>query len=153
MSTSGFAALCWVMPRPVPKIAALLLITAACPLAIGWSLSQPARRHSDETTSRLCLRSNAIRIFYARWNARGHGDITVTRPIVEGACDSMCEGVEWWFKDVTFGLQPSSHIHRKADSVFKISLLHLWHHGTLKTKLMTLFLVGWQLLRVVPRSF
>lgn len=63
MCTSDFAALCWVMPRPVPKIAALLLIPYACPLAIGWYFGQPGRRHNGETTFRLCLRSNAILIF------------------------------------------------------------------------------------------
>lgn len=79
----------------VPKIAALLLIMPACPLSIGWSFGQPALRHDDETTSRLCLRSNAILTFLQDENARGHCDITVTMLSVEGVSVtvwlSVCE--------------------------------------------------------------
>lgn len=122
MCTSDFAALCWVMPRPVPKIAALLLIMPACPLAIGWSFGQPGLRHNDETTSRLCLRSNAILTFLQDENARGHCDVTVTMLSVEGVCVTVwlsvrvcicvcvCvsefivwrTGSEWLGADVTF---------------------------------------------------
>ena len=90
MCTSDFAALCWVMPRPLPKIAALLLITPPCPLAIGWSFGRPAKRHGDETASQLCLRSNAILIFFAGWKARGHCDITATGLRAERVCVTQC---------------------------------------------------------------
>lgn len=117
MCVSDFAALCWVMPRPVPKIAALLLITPACPLAIGWSFDQAGRRHDDETTSRLCLRSNAILIFLRD----GKLEDMVTSWWQDWAwrecvCDSVCvrefrvwkTGSEWLGADVTFRLESFS---------------------------------------------
>lgn len=121
MCTSDFAALCWVMPRPVPQNSSFASNNS---LLVHTQLADPWAGQADVTATKQRPVSVSLATPFLIFQRNGELEDRVTSQwqgrLLKVLSDSVCEGVEsvknweWMLGDVTFGRPHPSRVHGKV---------------------------------------